>query len=56
MDFLDTIEINKRKKRKCSRCEETHLMAQGEVFCKKCRPKIKNLDANLYQININGQE
>ena len=56
MDFLDTIDINKRKKRKCSRCKEVHLMPSGEIFCKKCRPKIKNLDTRLYQINANNIE
>jgi uncharacterized protein with PIN domain len=66
-DFLDTINIRKRTKRICPMCateidkktgqakEPTEFLAQeGEIWCKKCRPKAQKLESQSYRINYSG--
>ena len=56
MDFLNHLDFKKSKIRVCNRCNVSVKLSDGEIFCKKCRPKIKKMDTDTHIINVYGGE
>lgn len=53
--FLESIVIKPKKKRKCNICEKDFKSRVGELYCKKCIPKLAKLDNGyIYIVNYTG--